>query len=131
MIKVGVRVDNISGFDAQFEELVAAIESRVKEVAEDVRDNAKSTAAFIDRTGNLRRSIRMRKKRNQDGVYQVLAYGSNRDSAKGYHAALVEFGHVMIAWGHPTGKRVAAKPYMRPAIEKGYQKAVQLFRSKK
>ena len=130
MIKVGVRVDNIAGFDAQFAEVVAAIETRVKAVAEDIRDNAKNTAAFHDKTGNLRRSIRMRKKRNQDGVYQVLASGSNRDDAKGYHAALVEFGHVMIAWGHPTGKRVAAKPFMRPAIEEGYKKAVQLFRRK-
>lgn len=129
MIKVGVRVDNIAGFDAQFAEVVAAIETRVKEVAEDIRDNAKATAAFQDKTGNLRRSIRVRKKRNQDGVYQVLASGGNNE--KGYHAAVVEFGHVMIAWGHPTGKRVPAKPFMRPAIEKGYQNAVQLFRSKK
>jgi hypothetical protein len=129
MIKMSVRVDNINGLDAQFGEVLAAIEGNLDAVASMVETEARSSAAFIDKTGNLRASIKKRKSKYPDGGYIVEASG--RGKSKGYHAANVEFGHVMIAWGNPTGKRVPAHPFMRPAAEKGFRSAVELFRVKK
>jgi len=128
MIKVGVQY-NPDGLDAQFEEIVQAIEQNLDEVASTVELEAKTTSAFHDKTGNLRASIKKRKSKFENGGYIVEASG--RGKSKGYHAANVEFGHVLIAWGHPTGRRVPAKPFMRPAAEKGIRKAIELFRVKK
>lgn len=36
---------------------------------------------------------------------------------EGAHAHLLEFGHKLIAWGKETGKRVAPRPFMRPALD--------------
>lgn len=126
MIKANVSLQNMDGFDYQLEEVVKAVEHNLNEVAEIVEQDAKSTSAFIDRTGNLRNSIKKRKSRFEDGGYIVIASGRGKD--KGYHASLVEFGHTLIAWGHPTGKRVEPKPFLRPALEQGIRKAVELFK---
>jgi len=103
------------------------IDSLLKEVAQVVRDDAKQTAAFIDKTGNLRKSIGMRRSKFIDGGYIVKASGRNRDTdsegGKGFHAWLVEFGHVKVLWGRRTGGRVAPRPFMRPALEKGISHA--------
>lgn len=129
MNKIKVLVENIEGFDAQFLEVVAAIEGKEEQVASVIEASAKSTAAFIDRTGNLRASIKKRKSKYENGGFIVEASG--RGKAKGYHAANVEYGHVMIAWGRPTGRRVPAHPFMRPAAEEGIKKAIEVFRSDK
>lgn len=104
----------------QSEEIVDAF---LKDVAAHVRDEAKTTAAFIDKTGNLRRSIGMRKSKFIRGGYIVKASGRNRaegaTGGKGFHAHLVEFGHSKVLWGRRTGGRVAPRPFMRPALEKG------------
>jgi HK97 gp10 family phage protein len=128
MNRIRVSVENIQGFDAQFLEVVAAIEGKEEVVASVIESSAKSTAAFIDRTGNLRASIKKRKSKFENGGFIVEASG--RGKSKGYHAANVEFGHVMIAWGRPTGKRVPPHPFMRPAAEEGIRKAVEVFREK-
>ena len=131
MIRAKVRVENIQGLDAQFAEVEKAIETNIREVAFVARDEAKTTAAFRDKTGNLRRSIKARKKKNADATYVVSATGRNKDDM-GYHAALVEYGHVKFLWGHPqVGERVAARPFMRPAAETAIKHAVELFRRNK
>ena len=134
MIRAKVRVENIQGLDAQFAEVEKAIETNIREVALVARDAAKTTTAFRDKSGNLRRSIKMRKKRNTEATYIVSATGKNAgddQDNKGYHAANVEYGHVLIAWGEPTGKRVPAHPFMRPAAEFAIKHAVEIFRRKK
>ena len=127
MIKAKVSLENMEGFDAQLMEVVQAIDANLKETATVVRDDAKATSAFIDKTGNLRDSITMRKSRYPDGGYIVKAGAGGKK--KGYHAWNVEFGHVLIAWGRVTGERVPPYPYLRPALEKGIKHAVNLFRS--
>ena len=128
MIKAGVSLKNMEGFDYQLEEVVKAIEHNLNEVAQIVETDAKATSAFIDITGNLRDSIKKRKSRYEDGGYIVMASG--RGKKKGYHAANVEFGHALIAWGNPPKKttRVAPRPFMRPALEQGIRKAMELFK---
>jgi len=126
MIKASVTLRDLDGFDAQLEEVVAAIEANLEEAADTVFKSASTTAAFIDRTGDLRGSIKKKKSKFEDGGYIVQASGAGKD--KGHHAANVEFGHVLIFMGHPTGKRVTPHPFMRPAQEEGLRKALELFR---
>ena len=128
MLKAEVVLNDIEGlFDAKFIEVVEAVNANLKETAELVCNEAKSTAGFIDRTGNLRKSIKLRKSKFEDGGYIVIATGKNKE--KGYHAHLVEYGHVQISpSGKQIGKRVPPHPFMRPALEKGIVKAVALFR---
>lgn len=123
MIKVNVSFRDMDGFDAQLDEISDAINAKLEDIATLVRDEAKATSEFADKTGKLRGSIRKRKSRFEGGGYIV--------EAKAPHAHLVELGHVLIAWGHITGKRVPPHPFMRPALDKGMREAVNLFRSNK
>lgn len=124
-----------AGLHAQLSEVMEAVDANLKEVATVVRDDAKHTADFIDKTRNLRKSIGMRKSKFPDGGYIVKASGRNRDtdseSAKGFHAHLVEFGHVMVLWGKRTGEHVPAIPFMRKALARGFAHALKLFRQGK
>lgn len=99
-----------------------AVDAFLKSVAVDVRENAKRSSDFIDKTGNLRRSIGMRKSKYVNGGYIVKASGRNRlegaTGAKGFHAWLVEFGHEKVLWGKRTGGRVPPRPFMRNAVKK-------------
>lgn len=107
-----------SGFLEQLEQNKEAIEKGLLEEAVNiVFEEAKRTAEFVDKTGNLRKSIKKKKSKFPDGGFIVKASGTGR--AKGYHAYLVEFGHVMWLDGKETSKRVPAHPFLRPALEKG------------
>ena len=47
--------------------------------------------------------------------------------ARADHAAPVEYGHRLVAWGHDTGRMVPPQPYARPAVSRaapGFQRAV-------
>lgn len=126
VVAVGsVTISNIdSGFAEQLLRNEEVVDSFLEEVARFVRDDAKGTAAFVDRTGNLRKSIGMRKSKFPKGGWIVKAAGRNKINgstrARGFHAHLVEFGHRMVtSSGRDTGKRVPPHPFMRPALEKG------------
>lgn len=125
MIATGnVTVANLAqGFDAVLAQNKERVDDLLKDVAKFVRDEAKRTSAFVDKTGNLRKSIGMRRSKFIDGGYIVKASGRNRmegaDGARGFHAYLVEFGHVKVLWGKRTGGRVKPRPFMRPALDKG------------
>lgn len=131
MIKALVST-NLDTFDATVAEVMDAIDQNLEAVADEIYRDAKMTVNFRDKTGNLRRSISLKKSRYDNGGYVISARGKNK-SGGGFHAALVEFGHVMLSpSGHATKKgRVAARPYMRPAKEKGIRLAISLFRSSK
>ena len=133
MIKARVSLEDMEGFDAQYDEVVDAITANLSEVADVVLAAAKTSTAFRDKTGNLRMSIRKRKSRFENGGFIIMARGSNKTGDKGYHAHLVEFGHVMIDHKGRVTKlgRVPAHPFMRPAKEQGIRKAIELFRSRK
>ena len=131
MIQAHISIDNLDeGFQTSMNEVLDAIDGNGKEIAEFVTAEAQHTSAFIDRTGNLRKSIRMRKSKFENGGYIVMASGGI-GRGKGYHAHLVEFGHNQVPPGNLKGGRVAARPFMRPALDKGIRVAVELFRSKK
>ena len=106
------------GFLEQLQQSKGAVDDLLNDVAKQVFQEAKRTSAFVDRTGNLRKSIRKRKSKFPDGGYIVIATGRNRGREKGFHAHLVEFGHVKVLWGRRTNERVPPYPFMRPALEK-------------
>ena len=117
------------GLNAAYSEIMAVVDANLLQVAKAVRDDAVATTEFDDGpTKNLRNSIRLKKSKFKDGGYIVAARGKNKDL--GYHAHLVEFGHVMIAWGRVTGDRVRPHKFMRKAKESGIKRAYELFRSK-
>lgn len=113
----------MEGFDAQIDEVMEAIQANLKEVAEVVKVEAQTTSVFADKTGTLRKSIKLKKSKFEDGGYIVFT--------KAPHSGLVEFGHVLIAWGNNTGRRVQPYPFMRPSVDKGIRKAITLFRGNK
>lgn len=121
MIKAGVRFD-LSGFDETVDQILEIIDQNVSEIASLVESSARSTSAFADKTGKLRGSIKKKKSKFEYGGYIVVA--------RAPHAHLIEYGHVMIAWGRITGKRVPAHPFMRPAKEKGLRLGIELFKQK-
>lgn len=94
------------------------------EIADIVLHEAQTTAAFTDRTGNLRGSIRKLKSKYDNGGYIVVASGGK---GKGAHAHLVEFGHIKWLWGQETSEKVPANPFMRPALEKGIAQASSII----
>lgn len=126
LMSANIYVRDIDGLDEQLEDVIKAIDSNLEDTAGYVFAEAKETLAFTDKTGNLRKSIRLKKSKFEDGGYIVKATGGGGE--KGYHAHLVEFGHVMFVNGHPTGKRVPPHPFLRPALEKGIRFAVEKFR---
>jgi HK97 gp10 family phage protein len=124
MLSANVSLESIQELFATSEkEIIAVIEAGLSEVADLVKDEAKRSAEFVDKTGNLRRSISKRKSKFTDGGFIVMA--------KGNHAHLVEFGHVKVLWGRRTNERVPAHPFMRNAKRSGIIKAIEVFRSNK
>lgn len=109
------------GLDEALTKLLKDIEGGVDKgldkIAVNIRDEAKASSHFADKTGRLRRSVK--KEKTQDG-YVVKATAP--------HAHLVEFGHGLVAWGHPTGKRVPPHPFMRKAVEQGISGAPAILR---
>ena len=124
MFKATVTLENMEGFDAQIVEVIRAVNSNLSETADFVLSEAKTTSLFADKTGNLRKSLKKKISRYEDGGYLVLS--------KAPHAHLVEFGHEMVtSKGQATGKRVPPHPFLRTATEKGIRRAVELFRASK
>lgn len=131
MIKADVVLKDIEGLDATIDEIIDAIDANLEDVAEFIFQEAKASLVFKDKTGNLRRSIKLKKSKFPDGGYIVSARGKNKGRGAGYHAHLVEFGHLIVVNGRQTGERVPPHPFMRQSVEKGYIYAVQKFRGNK
>lgn len=120
MMSAHVRVTDIDGLDASLAEIMDAIDQNLEATAQFVEQEARVSAAFQDKTGKLRKSIKLKQSKFEDGGWIVVA--------RAPHAHLVEFGHVKWLWGKPTSGRVPPKPFLRPALEKGIRYAVGKFK---
>lgn len=120
LMSANVSLKNIEGLDLQLADVLKAIDGNLEATADYVEAEAKTTAAFKDLTKTLRSRIKKQKSKFADGGWIVVA--------RAPHAHLVEYGHVMIAWGRPTGKRVPPHPFLRPALEKGIRYAAAKFK---
>ena len=117
-----------AGFQKQLDANMLDIDKFLNKVALYIAKDARNTSAFIDRTGNLRKSIRKKKSKFEDGGYIVVASGKNTTDSKGWHAHLIEFGHRKFIHGKDTGEFVPPNPFMRPAVQKGGRYAAALIR---
>lgn len=120
MMSAHVRVTDLDGLDASLSEIMDAIDQNLEATAQFVEQEARVSAAFQDKTEKLRKSIKLKKSKFEDGGWIVVA--------RAPHAHLVEFGHAKWLWGRPTSGRVPPKPYLRPALEKGIRYAVGKFK---
>ena len=120
LMSAHVRVADLDGLDAQLGEIMDAIDQNLEETAQLVEREAQISAAFQDKTGKLRKKIKLKKSKFEDGGWIV--------EARAPHAHLVEFGHVKFLWGKPTSERVPPHPFLRPALEKGIRYAVGKFK---
>lgn len=120
LMSANVSLKNIEGLDLQLADVLKAVDANLEATADHVEAEAKATTAFKDLTKTLRSRIKKKKSKFADGGWIVVA--------RAPHAHLVEYGHVMIAWGRVTGKRVPPHPFMRPALEKGIRFAAAKFK---
>ena len=120
----------IEGLDAllnsQLKGTKEEIDQLLGDVALFIRDFAKTTSKFKDKTGNLRRSIVKRRSKFIDGGFIVVAAGRNQGA--GFHAHLVEKGHRLVAWGNYTDKFVEGRKFMEEARKAGEAYAEQKIR---
>ena len=120
MLSAKVSVKDIAGLDASIDEVMDAMDANLKDIAEYVEQEAQTTLAYQDKTGKLRKKTQLKVSKYEDGGYIV--------QARAPHAHLVEYGHVLVAWGRVTGKRVKPHPFLRPALEKGVVYAIMKLR---
>lgn len=119
MIKASVQIEMPDDLRDMLGPLNARIDATAMEIAQQVADDARNTAAFADKTGRLRKSIQARKSRYEGGGAIVVATAP--------HAALIEYGHALVVKGKAAG-HVPAHPFLRPAKEKAVAAAVEKFR---
>lgn len=116
MAKVNVKIDVEVP-----KEVKDFVELNERAVAHIIEGRARNTRLFTDKTGRLRKSIKAKESRYEDGGWIVQATAP--------HAWLVENGHDII---HPhtlraTGERVEGKKFLRIAKEQTINDAIRLF----
>jgi HK97 gp10 family phage protein len=113
---MGVLTDYLKLMVANAAEVeIEALEAAAVPILKD----AQSTTAFIDRTGNLRDSLKISKVVKKRAGYRVIKVYCVRTGGEGYEANLVEYGH--------SGKYAAAHPFMAPAFERHQEEAAEII----
>ena len=112
----------LADLDAALDEILTAVDADLSGIADYVEAEAKTTARFADKTGNLRKTIKKRKSKFPEGGYIVVATAP--------HAHLVEFGHAMWVKGVYVKDYVKPRKFLRTAKEKGWREAIRRFRGK-
>ena len=112
----------LADLDAALDEILVAVDADLSGIADYVEAEAKTTARFADKTGNLRKTIKKRKSKFPEGGYIV--------DATAPHAHLVEFGHAMWVKGVYVKDHVKPRKFLRKAKEKGWREAIRRFRGK-
>lgn len=102
-------VDEILNKLQQIGNNISRLENKaLKNAAQPVLDDAKSSNSFNDRSGNLRKGLKISNIKNKEGVKYVLVGVDKSDNLKIYYGKFLEFG---------TSK-MSARPFMQPAYEK-------------
>ena len=112
----------LADINAALDEILAAVDADLSGIADYVEAEAKTTARFADKTGNLRKTIKKRKSKFPEGGYIVVATAP--------HAHLVEFGHASWVKGVYVKDHVKPRRFLRQAKEKGWREAIRRFRGK-
>jgi len=102
-------VDEILNKLQQIGNNISRLENKaLKNAAQPVLDDAKSSNAFNDRSGNLRKNLKISSIKSKEGMKYVLVGIDKSDNSKIYYGKFLEFG---------TSK-MSARPFMQPAYEK-------------
>ncbi|WP_373181213.1 HK97-gp10 family putative phage morphogenesis protein [Clostridium butyricum] len=80
----------------------------LKNAAEPVLEDAKATSAFNDRSGKLRKGLKITNVKKKEGAKYILVGIDKSDNSNIYYGKFIEFG---------TSK-MSARPFMQPAYEK-------------
>jgi hypothetical protein len=109
MVEVKVSLDT-----SKFElELAKFINDNAESIAKDIAADARASVNVV--TGNLRKSIKAKKSKFEDGGWIIQATAP--------HASLLEFG-----WKtSKKGPSETAKPFLRPALDRNIERAKAAF----
>lgn len=80
----------------------------LKNAAQPVLEDAKVTNAFNDRSGRLRKRLKISSVKKKEGVKYILVGVDKSDNSKIFYGKFLEFG---------TSK-ISARPFLQPAYEK-------------
>jgi hypothetical protein len=111
---------DIEPFNAELEEFILA---KAEIIAKQIARDAKSSTAFKDKTGRLRKSIRAKKSKFDDGGWIARAGGKNA-----MQSWLVEHGHGPGKLGR--GTTAPPKAYLEPARVQNIEFAKREFGAK-
>lgn len=99
--------------EAILREVARFTDEGIEAVAKESAARAKTSSAFIDKSGKLRRSIRAKKgnkrRRKNETAWLVQATAP--------HAHLVEYGHAMVTPGGNLAGHVPAHPFLQLAVD--------------
>jgi HK97 gp10 family phage protein len=100
------------------EEAMKELEDASAQAGNKILTRAKSIVPM--KTGTLFKSLKLIKasKRRKNKYYIAARISFGKDAA---HAVPLELGHNLVIFGHKTGKRVEAKPFLRPAADENKQ----------
>ena len=90
----------------------------LKNAAEPVLDDAKATSAFHDRSGKLRRGLKISGIKTKDGIKYVLVGVDKSDNSEIFYGKFVEFGTT----------KMSARPFLGPAYEKNKREIVETIK---
>jgi len=102
-------VDEILNKLQQIGTNISRLENKaLKNAAEPVLEDAKATNAFNDRSGRLRKGLKISNVKNKEGIKYILVGVDKGDNSKIFYGKFLEFG---------TSK-MSARPFLQPAYEK-------------
>lgn len=102
-------VDEILNKLQQIGTNISRLENKaLKNAAEPVLEDAKATNAFNDKSGKLRKGLKISNVKNKEGTKYILVGVDKSDNSKIFYGKFLEFG---------TSK-MPAKPFLQPAYEK-------------
>jgi len=104
-----IGVDEILSKLQQMGTNISRLENKaLKNAAEPVLSDAKATSAFDDRSGSLRKGLKISNVKNKEGIKHILVGIDKGDNSKIFYGKFIEFG---------TSK-MSARPFLQPAYEK-------------
>lgn len=102
-------VDEILNKLQQIGANVGKLENKaLKNAAEPVLEDAKATNAFKNRSGKLRKGLKITNVKKKDGMKYILVGVDRGDNSAVFYGKFIEFG---------TSK-MPARPFLQPAYEK-------------
>lgn len=105
-------VDEILNKLQQIGANVGKLENKaLKNAAEPVLEDAKATNAFKNRSGKLRKGLKITNVKKKDGMKYIFVGVDRGDNSEVFYGKFIEFG---------TSK-MSARPFLQPAYEKNKQ----------